>query len=132
MAHTTVLEPKGNGLYSNKLPEDFERLFIQEVQNALAVGNFGPEVGERNAGQLLFNIGRVAILFQSAGLPKCPDSLSTLGSCNNYVKCKPDFWRVLAEVHQKTAYAWLVENGMITHSLVDDALTLRSGTAKVT
>jgi hypothetical protein len=124
-----IPEPKENGLYSNKLPERFERLFIQVIQNALAVGNFGPEVDERNAGQLLFIIRRESVHF--SGLPKYPDSLSTLGSCNNYVECKPDFWRVLAEIHQKTAYAWLVENGMITHSLVDDALTLRSGTSDV-
>jgi hypothetical protein len=127
MAHTTVPEPKENGLYSNKLPERFEQLFIQDVQNVLAVENFGPEVGEQNAGLLLFIIGQEAMNFP--GLPKWPDSLSTLESSNDYVERKPDFWQVLAEVHDKTAYAWLVENGMITHSLVDTALTLRSDCA---
>jgi hypothetical protein len=125
MAYTTVPAPKENGLYSTSLPEDFERLFIQNVQNKLAVENFEPEVGEGNAGQLLFVIGKEAVKF--GNLLKWPDSLSTLESCNDYLECKPDFWRLLAEVHQKTAYAWLIENGMIAHLLVDNALTLCSG-----
>jgi hypothetical protein len=119
MADTTVPEPKENGLYSNTLPERFERLLVESVQNALAEQNFGPDVGLQNADQLLFVIGQEAVHFND--LPKWPDSLSTLESCNDYIECQTDFERVLREVHEKRAYAWLVENGMITHSWVEEA-----------
>lgn len=108
MANLVVPKPKENGLYSKILPKFTELAFIDAVREQAAHQGISGEV-ENHAGKLLFIIG--AESREYSRLPKWPQLLSTLQGCEDYVNEHVDRPALLAQVHLKSAYAWLCENG---------------------